>query len=64
MQDLLAVLVEHEEIGLADGDAGQEDTPRVAQHGRRDARIGDDHVAGRLRQVDDLRLVIAERERL
>ena len=59
--DLLAVVVEEEHVGLADRGADDVGAPRRADHRIGDLRIGDQHVLDVARQVDHHRLADAER---
>ena len=60
--DLLAVVVEEEHVGLSAGRADDVGAARRADHGVGDLRIGDQHVLDVARQVDDHRLADAERD--
>ena len=60
--DLLAVGVEEHDVGLADRGADDVGALRRADHGVGDLGIGDQHVLGFARQVDDDGLADAERK--
>jgi len=59
--DLLALGVEEHDIGLSDADADDESALRRADDGIGDLGIGDQHVLGLARQVDDDGLADAQR---
>ncbi len=58
---LAAVGVEEEDVGLADRDADQIGSPRAAHHGVGDLRVRNQHILDVARQVDDHGLADPER---